>query len=70
MLKDAGLTMQDLHFSTLNEAVTTMEGIGNERIDGAMWGTGTLGSILADGKGVHWVATTVRNCQRSTCYPS
>ena len=56
MLHEAGLSIDDLQYRTLGDVVAMMESMHNDQIDGAMWGIGGLGGVLADGTGVRWIS--------------
>ncbi|TKT74473.1 ABC transporter substrate-binding protein [Aquamicrobium sp. LC103] len=56
MLREAGLTISDVQYRTLGDVAAMMESIRNDQIDGAMWGIGGLGGVLADGSGVRWIS--------------
>jgi ABC-type nitrate/sulfonate/bicarbonate transport system substrate-binding protein len=56
ILREAELKIADVQYRTLGDVTAMMESIRNDQIDGAMWGIGGLGGVLADGSGVRWIS--------------
>lgn len=56
MLRDVGMTINDLKFRTLVDITAMNEGVRNGAIDGVWWSLGALGPALGDGSAVQVIS--------------
>lgn len=69
MLSDAGLSIDDIRHSVLQDAAAMLESLRNDRIDGAMWGAGATGKMLDEGVAVRWISTASKDLPAISSIP-
>ncbi|WP_170990206.1 ABC transporter substrate-binding protein [Aquamicrobium sp. LC103] len=69
MLSDAGLSIDDIRHSALQDSVAMLESLRHDRIDGAMWGAGATGKMLDEGVAVRWISTASKDLPQISSIP-